>query len=100
MVKLGFTFNEDGTITQKNSLQLQQGFKDLGNYFGQSTDDIVLKQKQEDSQNGFSIEDVQNGYTATKTITLKDLAGLKIFQPGENTAGVQVKKGFYMIIIQ
>ena len=92
--QFGFTFNEDGTITQRNSLQFQQGFKDLGNYFGQSNEDFILEQKQEDSQNGFSIEDVQNGYTATKTITLKDLAGLKIFQPGENTAGVQVKKGF------
>ena len=34
--QVGFTFNEDGTITQRNSLQFQQGFKDLGNYFGQS----------------------------------------------------------------
>lgn len=88
------TFNKDGTITQKNSLEIQQSYKDLGNYFGQTTDDIILEQKREDMQDGFIVDDIPNGYTATKTYMPEELAGIKFFQPNEKADGLQMKKGF------
>lgn len=92
--QFGLTFNKDGTITQKNSLEIQQSYKDLGNYFGQTTDDIILEQKREDMQDGFIVDDIPNGYTATKTYMPEELAGIKFFQPNEKADGLQIKKGF------
>ena len=86
----GFTFHKDGTITQEESVEVQQKVSQ----FGDATKELEAE-KQKSIQKGYQVTDTDKGFTATKDYkNASEIAGLKMFQPNENKAnGLFMRKG-------
>jgi hypothetical protein len=86
-MQMGFTFNKDGTVTAQKSITVNSSLVEKSK---------IEKAKEDDRKKGFEVKNTADGYSATKTY--KDMTdvvndGGNLWNPNENSNGVQMRKG-------